>query len=172
MATPSFDPFEALGVARDASPSQIRAAYRELVGRYHPDKHRGNPLEELASEKLRDINRAYEILSDDGLRAAYVNERAQREPAGPRTDRSRPSTAPIAPPVNQLMKALRSFGLLATLLVFIKFGVSLSRELFLLLRGVLGAIGWLVRLSPVVAIAFMMAAGMGLSYFLRSRKGS
>ena len=142
------------------------------MGRYHPDKPRGNPLEELASEKLRDINRAYEILSDDGLRAAYVSERAQRGPGAPRTERSRPSTAPIAAPANQLMKALRSLGLLATLLVFIKFGVSLSREIFLLLRGAFLAVAWLIRLSPVVAIVFMMAAGMGLNYFFRSRKGS
>lgn len=71
MRAPDFDPYTVLGVARTATPDQIKAAYRELVAKYHPDRHQGNPLEDLAASKLADINRAYEILSDPDRRAAY-----------------------------------------------------------------------------------------------------
>jgi curved DNA-binding protein CbpA len=65
------DPYSVLGVARTASDSEIRAAYHALVAKYHPDRHQGNPLEDLASEKVAAINRAYEILSDPARRADY-----------------------------------------------------------------------------------------------------
>ena len=68
---PTFDLYAVLGVARNATDAEIRAAYRDLVARYHPDKHQGNPLEGLAAEKVAEINRAYAILSDRELRAEY-----------------------------------------------------------------------------------------------------
>src|SRR5438105_4555785 len=69
--TAMFDPFEVLGIRPNSTQEQIRTAYREQVARYHPDKHRGNPLEDLAAAKLVEINRAYEILTDDAKRASY-----------------------------------------------------------------------------------------------------
>jgi curved DNA-binding protein CbpA len=71
MPATAFDPYAVLGVGRNATAAEIRAAYRELVARYHPDKHTGNPLEGLAAEKMAEINRAYEVLSDANRRAAY-----------------------------------------------------------------------------------------------------
>jgi hypothetical protein len=71
MPSEDFDPYAVLGVARTATEAEIRAAYRELVAKYHPDRHQGNPLENLAAAKLAEINRAYEILSDPERRAAY-----------------------------------------------------------------------------------------------------
>lgn len=56
------DPYEVLGVSRNASIDDIKRAYRELVKKYHPDKYQDNPLRELAEEKLREINEAYEYL--------------------------------------------------------------------------------------------------------------
>jgi curved DNA-binding protein CbpA len=49
----------------------VRAAYLALVGKFHPDRHHGNPLEELAAERLAQINHAYEILSDPVRRTQY-----------------------------------------------------------------------------------------------------
>ncbi len=71
MSTDAFDPYAVLGVGSNATDAEIRAAYRELVGRYHPDKHAGNPLEGLAAEKMAEVNRAYEILSDPKRRTAF-----------------------------------------------------------------------------------------------------
>ncbi len=80
MRTPDFDPYAVLGVAHTATPDEIKAAYRELVAKYHPDRHQGNPLEGLAADKLAEIDRAYEILSDPERRAAHDAGR----PAWPR----------------------------------------------------------------------------------------
>ncbi len=57
------DPYEVLGVPKNASQEQIKAAYRELAKKYHPDKYQNNPLADLAEEKLKDINEAYNILT-------------------------------------------------------------------------------------------------------------
>lgn len=57
------DPYEVLGVARTASDSEIKSAYRELVKKYHPDNYANNPLADLASEKMKEINEAYDAIT-------------------------------------------------------------------------------------------------------------
>ena len=52
--------YQVLGVSENASDDEIRAAYRELVKKYHPDKYQDNPLKNLADEKLKQINEAYD----------------------------------------------------------------------------------------------------------------
>ncbi len=56
------DPYKALGVDPNASLDEIKAAYKKLVAKYHPDKYANNPLRELAEEKLKEINEAYEYI--------------------------------------------------------------------------------------------------------------
>lgn len=56
------NPYEVLGIPEGASKEQIKAAYKEQVKKYHPDKHQDNPLYDLAEEKLQEINEAYESL--------------------------------------------------------------------------------------------------------------
>jgi curved DNA-binding protein CbpA len=70
-ASPEPDPYVVLGVSRTAPDAEIRAAYVALVTRYHPDRHQGNPLEDLAGIKMAEINQAYRTLSDPDRRAAY-----------------------------------------------------------------------------------------------------
>jgi curved DNA-binding protein CbpA len=70
-ARAEMDPYIVLGVSRTATATQIRDAYRTLGARYHPDRHQGNPLQELASAKMAELNRAYEILSDPARRRAF-----------------------------------------------------------------------------------------------------
>lgn len=57
-----MNPYEVLGIDKRATDEQIKEAYRELVKKYHPDKYQDNPLADLAEEKLREINEAYEML--------------------------------------------------------------------------------------------------------------
>ena len=57
------DPYEVLGVSRNASDSEIKTAYRELVKKYHPDNYANNPLADLASEKMKEINEAYDAVT-------------------------------------------------------------------------------------------------------------
>lgn len=61
-----MNPYKVLGVSEGASQEEIRAAYLQLVKKYHPDKYTDNPLKELANEKLKEINEAYEILTKKG----------------------------------------------------------------------------------------------------------
>jgi preprotein translocase subunit Sec63 len=166
MAASVFDPFQVLGVARGATKQQIRAAYRELVGRYHPDKHRGNPLEELAAAKLVEINRAYDILSDDRRRAAYEGQPSSVvSPPG-----SRASVSPQVSVPDRGMKILRGVGLLLTLVFFLRFGLALGGQLLSLARGLLLGIFSLFRSGPIPAIVILVVIGMLTSFLLRSRK--
>lgn len=56
------NPYEVLGIKEGASEEEIKKAYRELVKKYHPDQHHDNPLYDLAEDKLREINEAYDYL--------------------------------------------------------------------------------------------------------------
>lgn len=56
------NPYEILGVREGASKEEIKKAYRELAKKYHPDQYGANPLKDLAEEKMREINEAYEYL--------------------------------------------------------------------------------------------------------------
>ncbi len=62
------NPYEVLGVARDASDADIKKAYHKLVMQYHPDK---NPGDKAAEEKFKEVNNAFDILKDPQKRAAY-----------------------------------------------------------------------------------------------------
>ena len=55
------DPYSILGVSKNASDAEIKSAYRELARKYHPDNYADdNPLKDLASEKMQEINAAYD----------------------------------------------------------------------------------------------------------------
>jgi len=58
-----MDPYKVLGVSRDADQETIKKAYRELAKKYHPDQYVNNPLASLAEEKLKEINKAYDMLT-------------------------------------------------------------------------------------------------------------
>ncbi len=54
------DPYSVLGVQQTATDAEIKKAYRELVRKYHPDNYHNNPLADLAQEKMKEINEAYD----------------------------------------------------------------------------------------------------------------
>lgn len=54
------DPYSVLGIGRDATEDEIKSAYRELAKKYHPDNYAGSPLADLAQEKMKEINEAYD----------------------------------------------------------------------------------------------------------------
>ena len=59
------DPYEILGISKNATEDEINTAYRNLVKKYHPDKYVGNPLADLAAEKIHEINEAYDIVMNN-----------------------------------------------------------------------------------------------------------
>lgn len=62
------DYYKTLGVERNASAEDIKKTFRKLAMKYHPDRNKGN---KEAEEKFKDINEAYEVLSDPQKRARY-----------------------------------------------------------------------------------------------------
>ncbi|MBP5300435.1 MAG: DnaJ domain-containing protein, partial [Victivallales bacterium] len=64
----SQDYYSILGVSRDVTPDQLKKAYRTLALKYHPDR---NPDDKEAEEKFKDVNNAYQVLSDPQKRARY-----------------------------------------------------------------------------------------------------
>lgn len=58
------DPYKILGVSPDATDDEVKKAYRNLARKYHPDKYRDSDLADLASEKMKEINTAYEEIKN------------------------------------------------------------------------------------------------------------
>src|SRR4051794_29960676 len=78
MAAGVSDPYEALGVARDASDKEIRAAYRRLAREYHPDVNK----DPGAEDRFKEVSEAYDILRDPEKRERYDRGGAQGQRAG------------------------------------------------------------------------------------------
>ncbi len=57
------DPYEVLGLSQGASDEEVKRAYRELARKYHPDNYQNNPLADLAEEKMKEINEAYDAIT-------------------------------------------------------------------------------------------------------------
>lgn len=67
------DPYKTLGVSPTASDDEIKSAYRTLAKKYHPDNYADSPLADLASEKMKEVNEAYDQI---------MNERKHRASGG------------------------------------------------------------------------------------------
>ncbi len=75
------DPYEVLGVSPEASDDEIKRAYRELARKYHPDNYQNNPLADLAEEKMKEINEAYDAITRtrSGGGSSYGGSAAQSQ---------------------------------------------------------------------------------------------
>jgi curved DNA-binding protein CbpA len=141
------DPYALLGVARSASQAEIKAAYHRLVGKYHPDRHQDNPLADLATARLAELNQAYELLSDPALRDAH-------DPGA----RSRRAQVPV-----RRWTSRHAFGtmlLLLALPLLVRGVVALFRLGRLLLARLFGAGGAIAggRAAALVVLVAMVVA--------------
>lgn len=94
---PSLDYYQLLGVPRNASAKSIRRAYRALARKFHPDF---NPGDDIAAQKFRAIQEAYDVLSDPHRRKAYDyygSDFGQRIPKGTAEPSEQPKAS--APPI-------------------------------------------------------------------------
>lgn len=66
-----MNPYEVLGVSENADEETIKKAYRALVKKYHPDKYVNNPLSDLAAEKIKEINKAYDMIMNNKNPSAH-----------------------------------------------------------------------------------------------------
>lgn len=78
-----MDPYEVLGVRRNASSSEITLAYKGRRTQYHPDKYQGSDADTLAwaTARMQEVNAAYELLSDAARRARFDAEGGQQGPS-------------------------------------------------------------------------------------------
>ncbi len=65
------NPYEVLGVPKNATQEEIKTAYRKLAKQYHPDNYVGNPLADLAAEKFKEINEAYDALTGGNASGSF-----------------------------------------------------------------------------------------------------
>ena len=56
------DPYQVLGISRNATDDEVKEAYRAMARKYHPDNYGDNPLSELAQEKMQEVNEAYDTI--------------------------------------------------------------------------------------------------------------
>ena len=161
------DPYAILGVSRNATDIEIRAAYHTLVAKYHPDKHQGNPLEGLAAEKMSEINRAYEILSDPARRSTYDSGGLGSWP------RAAASGYPFAKGPGAIprkrMRWLQLLGLLMLLPILLRFGTFIVRLLVQLVRGAL-EISTVARGTPLAAVLVLAVLVVLLYSLVRRRR--
>lgn len=65
------DPYEILGLKRGASTDEVKSAYRKLAKKYHPDMNVNNPLQDLAEEKFKEIQWAYDQIMNGTSSTSY-----------------------------------------------------------------------------------------------------
>src|SRR5947208_5289710 len=75
----SVNLYETLGVSKSASADEIKKAYRKLARQYHPDR---NPGDASSEERFKEVQHAYDVLSDDEKRKAYDRFGSQNGRAG------------------------------------------------------------------------------------------
>lgn len=82
------DPYSVLGVDPGASDEEIKKVYRELARKYHPDNYQNNPLADLAEEKMKEINEAYDAITrirsggSGGTQARQQQRQSYQQTAG------------------------------------------------------------------------------------------
>ena len=87
------DYYSILGVPEDATQAQMKKIYRKLAAIYHPDQ--ADFDKEHATEKFKELNEAYEVLSDSTKRAAYDKQKAKSSSSTDHNKPPRPSVSPV-----------------------------------------------------------------------------
>ena len=94
------DPYQVLGISSTATDDEVKKAYRNLARKYHPDNYHDNPLADLAQERMKEINEAYEEIqaSASGVLPAAAMERGLPQAITQAMEQvMAQATAPISP---------------------------------------------------------------------------
>ncbi len=143
------DPYSVLGVSQSASDDEIKKAYRELARKYHPDNYQNNPLADLAEEKMKEVNEAYDALTKSrtsgGSQTGY-------QPSGAGYQQGSASSDPALSRVRSLISA----GNLAEAEAALQAYGTKSAEWYFLTGAVASRKGWLDEALQNYNIAYRM----------------
>ena len=152
------DPYEVLGVSSSASDEEIKKAYRDLARKYHPDNYQNNPLADLAQEKMKTINEAYDTITrsraSGGGRASYTNTSGGAGYSGNYTGQSRTS----APQYARIRQALNANNIAMAEQLLNSISVR-DAEWYVLNGAVADRQGWMDEAQRNYQIACSMAPG-------------
>lgn len=158
MAAGSETLYQVLGVEPTATDEEIRAAYGRLALEYQPDRHRQNPLAELAAEKLAAVNAAHEVLSNPGRRAAYDAELAAL------------GGVAAAPEVRREVRALAVLLRAVSVILVVLFLARMVPLVWRALRELVVGAGEALAGTPAVLAGFVVVAGVGITLAWRRRR--
>ena len=144
------DPYNALGLSREASQDDIQQAHRKLVRKYHPD---ANPEDPRAEERFKEVQRAYEVLSDEKKRREYDEGLRTSSRGSPGRSRSRESSRESSSRPRARAGARAGVGTTYTS------SGQVSRN-----RGPLFSLGYLLGIALVtLAVALLVLLVLGLN---------
>lgn len=95
------DPYSVLGVDPSASDEEVKRAYRELARKYHPDNYQNNPLADLAEEKMKEINQAYDAINRQRSGGYQTSYQQQQQSSYQYQQQSRTAGSPLYAQVRQ-----------------------------------------------------------------------
>lgn len=112
-----MDPYKVLGVTPQTSDDDVKRAYRELARKYHPDNYAGNPLADLAEERMKEINAAYDMIMDE-RKGKHSSTEQQQYYNNNRTNNNSSYSGPNASAYSQVRQAINqgNLGMAETLL--------------------------------------------------------
>jgi hypothetical protein len=119
MANPTL--YDILEVIPSASQETIEAAYRSLINQYHPDRVTGlgSEIQALASARTKELNNAYDVLSDAARRAVYDKELAPPSPPDPAPATTQAVSGGTATPAQSSSKRRRILGTLGGIITWL-----------------------------------------------------
>lgn len=87
QVTVMTDPYKVLNILSNASDEEVLTAYRKMVKKYHPDRYVGNPLADLADEKMKEVNEAFNLIKKqrkEGVppQSSERHDKTASQPAG------------------------------------------------------------------------------------------
>lgn len=148
------DPYSVLGVSQSASDDEIKKAYRELARKYHPDNYQNNPLADLAEEKMKEINEAYDVITKQ--RAGGNHQQAGSGYSGGYQQRSYASSSGSNDPAFARIRSTISAGDLAAAERMLHEIPTKSGEWYFLAGSIAYRKGWLDEAMQNYALAVQM----------------